>query len=62
MRGTLRQRYFVIASVLYIVLGIVILVRTVMAHALPLAILGIVFIALGAVRLRDYAKREGIGG
>ncbi len=60
MRASLRQRYFVIASLLYIVLGIVILVRTVLAHALPLVVLGLVFIALGVVRLRDYAKREAL--
>lgn len=54
----MRQRYFVMASFLYIGLGVVILVRTVIAHALPLAILGIVFIALGVVRLRDYSRRE----
>lgn len=58
MKASLRQRYFVVASLLYIALGIVILVRTVLAHALPLVILGIVFIALGAVRLRDYSRRE----
>ncbi len=56
MRGTFRQRYFVIASLAYIVLGVVILVRTLLAHALPLVVLGLVFIALGAVRLRDYYR------
>lgn len=60
LRASLRQRYFVIASLLYIGLGIIILVRTVLAHVLPLAVLGIVFIALGAVRLRDYYNREAL--
>lgn len=57
----MRERYFVIASLLYIGLGIIILVRTALAHVLPLAVLGIVFIALGLVRLRDYHKREAVG-
>lgn len=62
MRATFRQRYFVGASLLYIVLGVIILVRTALAHALPLAVLGLVFIALGAVRLRDYYRhRSAIG-
>lgn len=53
----MRQKYFVIASVVYIILGFVIVVRSAMAHAFVLAILGLVFIALGAVRLRDYYYR-----
>jgi uncharacterized membrane protein HdeD (DUF308 family) len=53
----MRQKYFVIASVVYIILGLVIVVRSALAHALVLAILGLVFIALGAVRLRDYHLR-----
>jgi len=54
-----RQRYFVIASVLYIILGIAILGRSVVSHVVPIALLGLVFIALGAVRLRDYYLRKG---
>jgi uncharacterized membrane protein HdeD (DUF308 family) len=41
-------------SVIYILIGLVIMVRSVLAHVAVIAILGIVFIALGAVRLRDY--------
>lgn len=50
----MRRRYYVVVSIAYIVLGIVILVRSVTSHVLPIVILGIVFIALGLVRLRDY--------
>jgi uncharacterized membrane protein HdeD (DUF308 family) len=54
----MRRRYFVVASVAYIVAGLIIVARSVIAHVIPLVILGVVFIALGAVRLRDYFKRE----
>jgi hypothetical protein len=50
----MRQKYFVIASWVYIILGFVILVRSALAHVFVLGILGVVFIALGGVRLRDY--------
>jgi hypothetical protein len=35
------------------------MVRSVLAHVAVIAILGIVFIALGAVRLRDYLAWTG---
>ena len=35
------------------------MVRSVLAHVLVIAVLGIVFIALGAVRLRDYVAWTG---
>ncbi|MDQ2742360.1 MAG: hypothetical protein M3Z66_08700 [Chloroflexota bacterium] len=57
--GQLRKRYYLLASVLYLVLGIIIIARTLLAHVLPLAILGLVFLALGAVRLRDYYRSQG---
>jgi uncharacterized membrane protein HdeD (DUF308 family) len=50
----MRRRYFVLVSLLYIVLGVVIVARSAFAHAFAIAILGLVFVALGAVRLRDY--------
>jgi uncharacterized membrane protein HdeD (DUF308 family) len=53
----MRRKYFVLASGIYIILGFVILVRSALAHVFVLAILGLVFIALGAVRLRDYFLR-----
>lgn len=56
---TPRQRLFVIASVLYILIGVVIFGRSVVAHVLPVAVLGIVFIALGMVRLRDFVRQVG---
>jgi len=56
----MRQKYFVIASFFYIGLGIVILARSALAHVYPIALLGLVFIALGAVRLRDYGRRDGL--
>jgi uncharacterized membrane protein HdeD (DUF308 family) len=57
--GTLRRRYYVLVSVIYILIGLVIMVRSVLAHVAVIAILGIVFIALGAVRLRDYLTWTG---
>jgi uncharacterized membrane protein HdeD (DUF308 family) len=56
-RVGVRQRYYVLASVMYMALGGVILVRSLLAHVIPVGLLGAVFIALGAVRLRDYFAR-----
>jgi uncharacterized membrane protein HdeD (DUF308 family) len=53
-KGRVRRRYYVLASVIYILLGVVIVVRSILAHVAIIAVLGVVFIALGAVRLRDY--------
>lgn len=50
----MRGRYFVAVSVAYIALGIVILTRAVVAHVYVIGVLGLVFILLGAIRLRDY--------
>lgn len=44
---------------MYVLLGFVISVRALMAHTFVLIILGLVFVALGAVRLRDYALWRG---
>ena len=52
----MRQRYFIAISVAYLVLGAIMLVRSVIGHFLPIAVLGAVFIALGLVRLREYRK------
>jgi len=55
----MRRRYYVLVSFAYIILGFIVLVRSVMAHTLVIAVLGVVFLALGAFRLRDYAKWRG---
>jgi hypothetical protein len=60
---TVRRRYYVAISLGYIGLGAVIATRSLLAHALPIVLLGIVFAALGAVRLRTYfAWRRDAGG
>lgn len=54
----MRRRYYVLVSILYLILGAIILVRSVLAHGNPaIVILGIVFLALGIVRLRAYFVR-----
>jgi uncharacterized membrane protein HdeD (DUF308 family) len=53
-----RQRYFVLVSVIYVALGITIAVRSLVAHVVVVGVLGVVFIALGLVRLRDYNARN----
>jgi uncharacterized membrane protein HdeD (DUF308 family) len=53
-----RQRYYVLVSVIYVALGLIILVRSALAHVLIVGVLGVVFIALGVVRLRDYSARN----
>jgi uncharacterized membrane protein HdeD (DUF308 family) len=58
-KSVVRERWFVIASVAYIAAGLIIVARSVLAHVIPLVILGIVFVALGAVRLRDYFAQGG---
>jgi uncharacterized membrane protein HdeD (DUF308 family) len=57
--STLRERYFLAVSVIYVLLGLVILVRSATAHVLPVGLLGLVFVGLGAVRLRDYFAHAG---
>ncbi len=54
INGTIRRRYHVAVSAGYIALGIFIAVRSILADVLPIVLLGLVFIALGGVRLRDY--------
>lgn len=56
MKGSLRRRYSLGVSVLYIALGVIIAVRSVVSHVGAVALLGVVFIALGAVRIREYLK------
>jgi len=50
----MRQRYSVVVSAVYVLLGAVIIARGLAAHSLIPGILGIVFVALGAVRLCDF--------
>ncbi len=54
MKGELRRRSFVWASAVYVLLGVIILVRAIVAHTYPLIVLALIFVALGLVRLRDY--------
>lgn len=54
----MRQRFYVFASVAYLVLGLIVIVRSVLAGVIPVGLFGLVLIALGAVRLRDYYLRE----
>ena len=52
--GAVRRRYFLAVSAGYIILGVIILARSIVGHVLPVGLLGLVLIALGLVRLRDY--------
>ena len=54
----MRERYYVVVSLAFIALGLIIVARSVLAHAFVVGILGIVFVLLGAVRLRDYWGRR----
>lgn len=58
-RQALRQRYYVVISFGYILAGLVIASRSLLAHVAPIAILGAIFIALGLVRLRDFFRLGG---
>jgi len=55
-RTRARQRYFVFASAMYVALGLIIIGRAAFAHSLVIVIFGIVLVALGAVRLRDFRR------
>lgn len=55
-RTRARQRYFVFASAMYIALGIIIIGRAALAHSLVIVIFGLVLVALGAIRLRDFRR------
>lgn len=54
----MRERYFLLVSVLYIAIGLVIIVRSALGHVLIIGILGLVFVGLGFVRLRDFSARN----
>jgi len=54
-----RRRLYIFSSVSYVVLGVIIAVRSVVAHVAPIALLGLVFITLGLVRLRDFLRWRG---
>jgi hypothetical protein len=49
-----RPRYFLIITAGYMLAGSIIIVRALLAGAFAMAILGAVFLALAAVRVRDY--------
>ncbi len=55
-----RTTYFVVVSLLYVVAGTIIIVRSIAASVLPLIVLGIVLAALGVVRLRDFRRRNNL--
>jgi hypothetical protein len=54
-----RRRYFVVVSVAYIALGLIIVGRSLLAHVPVAGILGVVLVALGAVRIRDFLAQGG---
>jgi hypothetical protein len=54
MALTLRQRFFLVASILYIGIGLVIVARGVLSHVPVAGIFGVVLIGLGLVRIRDF--------
>jgi hypothetical protein len=51
---SLRQKYFVAASAGFILLGLIIVIRAALAATPVIAILGVVLISLGIIRLRDF--------
>lgn len=57
---SLRERYRVLVSLLIIPLGLIIIVRAAMfgLQAWTLIVLGIAFVALGAIRVRAYAQNR----
>lgn len=52
----MRRRYHLAVSGGYVAIGAVIGARSVLAGVIPIAILGLVFVALGLVRVRDYVN------
>ncbi|GAC1444956.1 MAG: hypothetical protein NVSMB52_04890 [Chloroflexota bacterium] len=56
VKGSVRQKYSVVVSCGYIAAGAVIITRSVIAHVLPVGALGLVFVALGLVRIRDHVR------
>lgn len=54
-----RRHYYVLASVAFVAMGVIILVRSVVGRVLPVGMLGLVFIALGLVRLREFWQAKG---
>jgi len=53
---SIRQRFTIFASAAYIVLGAIIVVRSVEARVFPLIALGAIFVALGLVKIRDLVR------
>ncbi len=62
VKGRVRRRYYVAVSVGYMLVGVVILVRSAISAVFPLILLGLVFVALGLVRLRDYLGWRRLSG
>jgi hypothetical protein len=56
---SVRQRYFIAASLAYVLIGIIILARGAIAHEPIAGVFGLIFVALGAVRLRDFRSWRG---
>jgi uncharacterized membrane protein HdeD (DUF308 family) len=53
---TLRQRFFLVASILYVVIGLLIVARGVISHVPVAGIFGVVLVGLGLVRIRDFSN------
>ena len=53
---SVRQRFSIFASVAYIVLGTIMVVRALAAGVIFLIVLGAIFVALGLVRIRDLIR------
>jgi uncharacterized membrane protein HdeD (DUF308 family) len=54
----MRERYFLFVSVMYLLLGGLLVARSLSAQLIPAGLLGIVLVALGAVRLKDYFRHR----
>jgi hypothetical protein len=51
---TLRQKYFFILSVGFIILGTIIVVRAAIGRVPIAAVFGFILVALGGIRIRDF--------
>jgi hypothetical protein len=49
-----RPQYFLIITAGYFLAGLIIVVRSILVGAVPVIIVGAVFLLLAAVRIRDY--------
>jgi hypothetical protein len=54
MKSGIRRQYSLAVSGGYLVVGVIIVIRSIVSDVVPLILLGLVFAALGAVRIREY--------